>query len=152
MGGRAAPTPEPLAYAGATRHRLLTHELLSLQMNRMTALLELGEESGRALVLELGGDASEPRLAADPGQALALTKDCMRLITARETWIWATRIASARVAVPTAVGPRTRAERVVKAFARGLGGLDAAVARAAPEECQAIRAEARDDTESATPA
>ncbi|MGX1544456.1 hypothetical protein [Streptomyces adustus] len=65
-------TPERLADAGAVRHRLLTHERLSLKVNRMTALLELGEESGWALVPELGGDVSEPQLAADPGQALAL--------------------------------------------------------------------------------
>lgn len=52
--------------AGAT---LSPHERLSLLVNRTTALLELGEESGWALAEELGDDESTPQLALQRGRA-----------------------------------------------------------------------------------
>jgi DNA-binding NarL/FixJ family response regulator len=48
---------------------LSPHERLSLLVNRATALLELGEESGWALAEELGEDESTPQLALQRGRA-----------------------------------------------------------------------------------
>ncbi|MFF3055238.1 ATP-binding protein [Streptomyces sp. NPDC057909] len=52
--------------AGAT---LSPHERMSLLVNRTTALLELGEESGWVLAEELGDDESTPQLALQRGRA-----------------------------------------------------------------------------------
>ncbi|MFE4922850.1 AAA family ATPase [Streptomyces sp. NPDC056661] len=48
---------------------LCPHERLSLLVNRTTALLELGEESGWVLADELGDDESTPQLALQRGRA-----------------------------------------------------------------------------------
>ncbi|MET8275087.1 AAA family ATPase [Streptomyces sp. NPDC005096] len=48
---------------------LSPHERLSLLVNRTTALLELGEESGWVLAEELGDDESTPQLALQRGRA-----------------------------------------------------------------------------------
>ncbi|MEU1203638.1 AAA family ATPase [Streptomyces sp. NPDC005813] len=48
---------------------LSAHERLALLVNRTTALLELGEESGWALAKELGEDESTPQLALQRGRA-----------------------------------------------------------------------------------
>ncbi|WP_326633345.1 AAA family ATPase [Streptomyces sp. NBC_01761] len=48
---------------------LSPHERMSLLVNRTTALLELGEESGWVLADELGDDESTPQLALQRGRA-----------------------------------------------------------------------------------
>ncbi len=52
-----------------TGAELSPHERLSLLVNRTTALLELGEESGWVLAAELGDDESTPQLALQRGRA-----------------------------------------------------------------------------------
>ncbi|MGW3160846.1 helix-turn-helix transcriptional regulator [Streptomyces sp. NPDC001089] len=58
-----------LAERFAASCELLPHERLTLQVNRMTALLELGEESGWALVSEPAHGVSEPQLAVEHARA-----------------------------------------------------------------------------------
>lgn len=48
---------------------LLPHERMSLLVNRMSALLELGEESGWALASGLGDEASDPQIAVEQARA-----------------------------------------------------------------------------------
>jgi DNA-binding CsgD family transcriptional regulator/tetratricopeptide (TPR) repeat protein len=48
---------------------LSPHERLSLLVNRMTALLELGEDSGWALAEELGDDVSTPQMTIERARA-----------------------------------------------------------------------------------
>jgi DNA-binding CsgD family transcriptional regulator len=53
----------------ATGSELAPYERMILRVNRMTALLELGEESGWTLAEELGGDESTPQLALEHARA-----------------------------------------------------------------------------------
>jgi len=77
-----------------------------------------------------------------PEEALALTENPMRIVTAKGIWLWATDVAPVRVRALAATGQTGEAAKLVTAFARGLGDLAAAPApQAALMTCRAILAE-----------
>ena len=76
-------------------------------------------------------------------EALALTDEPTRVITAKGIWLWATDVVPVRVEALAATGRTVEAAKLVAAFARGLRGRHAAAPQAALATCQALLAEGR---------
>ena len=114
--------------------------------------LVLEEEMGRGIVtlpLEPAAALARLRLAAGAtAEALTLTDEPVRIITAKGVWLWATDIAPVRVQALAAVGHGGEAAKLVDAFARGLRvrGRNAPAPQAALVLCRAILAESQGET------
>jgi tetratricopeptide (TPR) repeat protein len=76
-------------------------------------------------------------------EALAVTEDPIGVVALKETWLWATDLAPARVEALVAVGRLDDAEELVAAFADGVRGRDAPAPRAAAIVCEGILAAGR---------
>jgi DNA-binding CsgD family transcriptional regulator/tetratricopeptide (TPR) repeat protein len=75
--------------------------------------------------------------------ALRVTEEAVRVLAAKNIWIWATDVVPARVAGLAAAGRTDEATGLVSAFARGLRNRDAPAPRAGVILCRAILARAR---------
>ena len=111
--------------------------------------LVLDEGTRRGIVdmlLEPAAVLARLRLLEDRGgDALDLTDEPMRVITAKGIWIWATDVAPVRVQALVAVGRTGEAAKVVTAFAWGLRGRKAPAPQASLATCRAILVEGRGD-------
>jgi hypothetical protein len=109
--------------------------------------LVLGEEQRRGvayLSAEAAAALARLRLAdGRPGEARAITEEPMRVIAAKDIWLWATELAPVRMQALTAEGRVAEAVKLVAGFARGLRGRSVPAPRAGLITCQAILAESR---------
>src|SRR5487761_507223 len=107
--------------------------------------LVLEEETRRGVVSRIPEPAAalaRLRLAAGRiEEALALTEDPVKVITAKGIWIWGTEVVPVRVQALTATGRTGEAARLVTAFARGLRGRRAPAPEAALLLCRGLLAE-----------
>ena len=107
--------------------------------------LVLEEETRRGVVSRIHEPAAalaRLRLAAGRiEEALALTEDPVKVITAKGIWIWGTEVVPVRVQALTATGRTGEAARLVTAFARGLRGRRAPAPEAALLLCRGLLAE-----------
>ncbi len=140
------------------------HPLIVLEARLIAALLEaaagastaeqslrlLGEQErqyGR-VDLPLESAATLARLWLAHGRAsdaVAVTEEPMRVIMAKEIWLWASSIAPVRVQALIAAGQREQATRLTASFARGMGGRSAPAPRAALATGRALVAEGHGD-------
>jgi DNA-binding CsgD family transcriptional regulator/tetratricopeptide (TPR) repeat protein len=94
--------------------------------------------------LESAAARAQQRMSAgDAAGALAVTEDGMRLVTDKGIWLWATQIATARVAALISAGRPAEAERLVHGFEDGVRGRCMPAPQAALHECQAALIEGR---------
>ncbi len=107
--------------------------------------LVLGEELGPVgMRSERAAALARLRLADGcPGDALELTEEPLRVITAKGSWLWATDVVPVRMQALAASGRNAEAAKLVAAFTRGLRGCTAPAPHAAMEICRAILAESR---------
>jgi DNA-binding CsgD family transcriptional regulator/tetratricopeptide (TPR) repeat protein len=109
--------------------------------------LVLEEEQPRGgvyLPLETAATLARLRLIDGcPDDALALTDDPIRVITAKGIWLWATDVAPVRMQALTAAGRTAEAAKLITAFAEALRGRSALAPRAALAQCRAMLAESR---------
>lgn len=100
----------------------------------------------RAYAMEPGGALAW--LCLEDGrapQALEVTSELAAIISVKGLWIYGADLIPAHVAALAATGQTDDASRFVAAFAAGVGGRDAPVARAALTLSRALLAEAADD-------
>ena len=94
--------------------------------------------------MEAAGALARLHLLEDRAdQALTLTDEPIRVITAKGIWLWATEVVPVRVEALAVSGGSGEAAKLVTAFARGLRGRDAPAPWAALAACRAILAEGR---------
>lgn len=117
------------------------------RMAREKLRMARGEETSRGVVdIPLESTAALARLHLMENsvqEALDLTGESLRVITAKEIWLWATDIAPVRVQALIALGCNEEAAKLIVAFARGLRGQAAPAPRAALASCRAILAESQ---------
>jgi DNA-binding CsgD family transcriptional regulator/tetratricopeptide (TPR) repeat protein len=78
----------------------------------------------------------------DPGAALIVTDWPVAVLVSKETWLWATDLAPARITALAGTGQLDQAAELTRMFARGLRGREAPAPRASLLLCQAILARA----------
>ena len=108
----------------------------------LTELCDLGVTE---VMVESAAALAELHLAAGrTDEALLVTSEPVSVVALKETWLWATDLAPARVEALVAKGRIGEASELVGAFADGLRGLDAPAAQAALRLCQGIVTIAQD--------
>jgi DNA-binding CsgD family transcriptional regulator/tetratricopeptide (TPR) repeat protein len=144
--GALIESDDPAAHLEAT----LVAGLLSSAAGGPTAgdrLRQVIEESGQRRVMDVTVEAAAAlgRLALGDGhvdEALAATAQAMQAVTSTGIWLWATDIAPVHARALASAGRIREAEKLVAAFAHGLGGCAAPAPHAALMTCRAIVADA----------
>ncbi|MFG3712455.1 ATP-binding protein [Micromonospora sp. NPDC047730] len=113
-------------------------------------LEQADRQGGAEYSVEPAGALAKLRLGAGRiDDVLQLTDEPIRFIEGKDTWIWATELAPARVEALLMTGRVSTASDLVDAFAAGVCGRRAPAPHAALATCRAILAQHRGDLLSA---
>jgi DNA-binding CsgD family transcriptional regulator/tetratricopeptide (TPR) repeat protein len=105
------------------------------QMRELGAVESLAEPAAALARMYLSGGRIQ--------DALAVTQEPIAVVVLKETWLWATELAPARVEALVAAGQSDEAEELLAAFADGVRGRDAPAPEAAAIVCEGILAAGR---------
>jgi DNA-binding NarL/FixJ family response regulator len=114
------------------------------QARLQQALSEVRRHSAVDYLAEPSAALARLALAdGNPGAALDVTEEPIRIVSRKGTWVWAAELAPARAEALVQAGKAGEATELVAAFSSGLRGRDAPAPKAGLALCRAILAEAR---------
>jgi DNA-binding CsgD family transcriptional regulator/tetratricopeptide (TPR) repeat protein len=151
LPGRLATTDDDGASVGAvliaTLVTGLSHAAAGAREQAVACLQLVIEETSRRGTLEYtvvaaAALARQHLAVGDAARAVKVTDEPAAIVAHKDTWIWATDLAPARVAALAAAGRTEEAAGLASTFARGLRGRDAPAPKAGLTLCRAILAEA----------